>query len=259
MKTLSIASAWDETVAFVRGQPGTLFLIAFGFVSLPTIIFQAASPTVQPGQAPPAGPWMLLFIPVFILSIIGTLTVSRMALNAGSAPGDAFRYALRRAPAALGAALLLGLAFALLAFPLSIIMALVVPTAQTGAALALLLLMLVFAFVWVRLMLLSPIAVSEPIGPAAILKRSWAHTAGHFWKLLGFLIIFLVAYLIVLFAVNAVLGSLIILLAGQPQEGSLSSVLLLLVGGILNAILGLFLSVMIARIYAQLAGGTTGT
>jgi hypothetical protein len=54
-------------------------------------------------------------------------------------------------------------------------------------------------------------------------------------------------------AVGAIFGSVIILAAGKPQDGNLSSVLIALVGGITNAALGLFLTTMVARIYAQLS------
>jgi hypothetical protein len=259
MKALSIGSAWDETVALVKAQPGVLFLIAFGFVSLPTLIFQAVAPSVQPGQPPQAGAWMLLFIPVFLLSILGTLTVTAIGLGGHASPRDAFAHALRRLPAALGAALLLGLFFALLAVPLTIVIALFTPSPATATAISMLAILLLFVIIWVRLMLLSPVALAEPLGPLAILRRSFRLTAGNFWKLLGFLLALLVAFIVVLVAANAVLGSLIILVAGQPQEGSLAAVLLLLIGGVLNAVLGLFLSVMVARIYAQLTRPTAGT
>jgi hypothetical protein len=43
-------------------------------------------------------------------------------------------------------------------------------------------------------------------------------------------------------------------LLGQPDPGSLSSLLVLLLGGLLNAAFSVFLNVLIARIYVQLSG-----
>lgn len=259
MKSLSIAAAWDETAAFVRRHFGLLFLIAFGLVALPGVILQAAAPSVEPGKMPEGGPWMLLLIPLIVCGILGTLTISRLAILGSGDAGEAFRHALRRLPAMLGAVLLFGLAIAIVAIPLTLITALLGLSQQAAATLALLLLLLAFIFVWVRLILINPVGAMEPAGPVAILKRSWRLTAGHFWRIFAFILVLVLAFMVVSVAVSAVAGTLIILVAGQPQDGSLSHVLLLLIGGILNAVLSVFLAVMIARIYVRLAEGTSGT
>jgi hypothetical protein len=252
MKKLSIGRAWEETVAFVKREPGSLLLISFGLIALPSLIFQAASPDVRPGQTPEPGLWMLLFFPLIILSILGSLTITTLALGAADAR-EAFSRALKRFPVMLGAVLLLALAAVLLALPFAILMA-VAGAGKAAAGLIGLLLGLALIFIWVRLMLLTPAAAEETGGPVSILKRSWSLTSGHALKLFGFMLVVIIVFLVVMLAVSAIFGSLIILAAGKPQDGNLSSVLIALVGGITNAALGLFLTSMVARIYAQLAG-----
>jgi hypothetical protein len=100
---------------------------------------------------------------------------------------------------------------------------------------------------------MTPVAAAETGGPVSILKRSWRLTSGHTLRLFGFILVVVIVFLVVMLAVSAIFGSVIILAAGQPQDGNLSSVLIALVGGVTNAALGLFLTSMIARIYAQLA------
>ena len=257
MKKLSVTAAWNETAAFVKREFGLLFLVAFGLVALPTVILRAVAPETPPGQIPEAGAWMLLILPVIVFSIIGSLTMTMLALGRGEDARAAFGHAVRRSPTVLVAALLLGLIAMVAALPVAIVIVLLAGTGPAAAILLSAAILLAFVFVWIRMMLLNPVGAVEPVGPIEILRRSWRLTAGQFWKLLGFVAIALILFGVLSLAVTSVLGSLVILAAGQPQDGNLSKGLLLLLGGILNAAFGVFLTVMVARIYAQLAGGET--
>jgi hypothetical protein len=257
MKKLSMTNAWNETAAFVKREFGLLFLIAFGLVALPTVILQAVAPDAPPGQTPEPGAWMLLVLPVIALSIIGSLTMTGLALGRSTDARDAFGRAIRRFPIVFFAVLLVGLAAVLLAMPLAVIVVLALGTGPAALALLTAAVIVAFLFIWVRMMMLNPVGVAEEVGPAGILKRSWRLTAGHFWRLFGFVIILILVFVVLSLAVTAVLGSLIILLAGQPQEGNLSAVLILLLNGLLSAVLGVFLTSMVARIYVQLAAEPT--
>ena len=75
-----------------------------------------------------------------------------------------------------------------------------------GLLVALLLFFAIACFVGVRMMMTAPVASIEPVGPVALIKRSWQLTAGHFWRLFGFLVLFFVAGMIVIFAIEAVVG-----------------------------------------------------
>ncbi len=265
MKKLSIAAAWDESTAFVRRDFGRLFLIAFGLLALPSVMVQAFMPQPAPGQQAEGGAWIALFmIPAIVISILGSLTIAALAVAPGTQPGDAFARALRRFLPMFGAALLLLVAVLVCALPLLIIAAILSGGTQAesaaGALWTMLILLPVFVFVWVRLMLMTPVGVAEEGGPGAILKRSWALTQGHFWRLLGFAIIFMIIFTVVSLAVLFVGGSIVMLIAGNPQESGLARVLIGLLGGLMNAALLLYFTAMLSRIYVQLRGGeTSGT
>ncbi len=246
MTRLSITAAWNETAALVKREGGLFFLVAFGLISLPAVILQAAMPSTAPGQAPEGGAWTLLIIPVIALSIIGSLTITNLALGRVADARDAFSSGLRR--------FLLGLIAALVALPVAFVLVLVAGTGAGSLALLTAAIVAAFLFVWVRMMLLNPVGAAEPLGPLAILRRSWNLTRGQFWKLLGFVFVLLVVFVVLTLAVAAVFGSVVILLAGQPRDGNLSEVLILLMNGLLNAGLAIVLTVMVARIYAQLVG-----
>lgn len=257
MKKLSIARAWEETVALVRQESGLLLLISFGLIALPAIILQSATPQVQPGETPSPGLWSLLFVPTVILSILGSLTITVLAIGAERNAGEAFSRALRRFLVVLGAALLLGIGVALIALPLVLVMSLLIQSEASLTFLVGMVVGLAFIFVWVRMMLMTPVAAAESGGPVAVLKRSWSMTRGHVLRLVGFIILVGIVALVIVFAVGAVGGSLIILLAGQPQDGNLSSVLLALLSGVIQAVIGMLLTVMVARIYVQLTDEPT--
>src|SRR5438067_4474863 len=111
MRTLSITTAWNETSAFVARDGGTLFIVAFAFLALPSVAFQFF---VQPAAAPGpemVGVTLLAVIAVVLLSLWGSLTLTLLALSLERVVGAALRRALGRLPALVGtmAILTLGL------------------------------------------------------------------------------------------------------------------------------------------------------
>lgn len=265
MAGLSITTAWNETANFVKGNMGALLTIAFALIALPSIAFQALGPgQVSPGEAAQAGLWLLLMPVVIVLSIVGTLAISALALGRENVVGPAIALGFRRFLPLFGATLLVGVTALIVMIPLVLLLG-VRPEDIAGGdraaagriVLVMLLFLLIFLFIWVRLMLMTPVAAAERGGPVAILRRSWELTAGRFWKLLGFALLFIVAGLVVMFAATAVLGIAIALVAGRPDPGSVSALVLLLLSGVLNAIFVVYFTTMLSRIYVQLMGGAT--
>ncbi|MCJ8155824.1 hypothetical protein [Sphingomonas sp. LaA6.9] len=254
MKTLSISAAWNEASAFVKREGSLLFPVAFALIALPSILFQATAPVPVPGEQSEPSFWPLFFLPMLLVTLLGTLTLTIMALHPGTIVKDAIAGASRRVLPVFGAIFLFGLVVALIATPIAVASA----GAQVGIGAGLVGLLLfatipVLLFVCVRLMLVNVVGANEVIGPFAMLRRSWALTAGHFWKLLGFLMVVTIVVVVVAIAVNAIGGIFVSLAVGQPDPGSLPAVLILILSGLLNAIVSVFVTAAIARIYAQLA------
>jgi hypothetical protein len=249
--SLSVGIAWNETAAFAKREARRLFPIAFLLLSLPAAILQMIAPVTAPGRLPEPGPW-LLFVPVMLAaSLIGALTISRLALCPGEGAGAAFACGLRRFLPLLGAALLAGFAGAMLAM-VAVLIAVFI-AAPVLSALPLLALLALLLFSWVRLLLLTPAAAVEPIGSAQLIMRSWALTAGNFWRLFGFLLVVATVSLVALMAAGAVGGIAVRLAAGQPQPGMLAMILVFLVSTLLQAAIGGLFTAFLARLYAQLA------
>jgi hypothetical protein len=195
----------------------------------------------------------LLFVPIVpVASLIGALAISRLALRPGEGAGAALAAGLRRFAPLFGAALLVGCAGAVLAIAAILLAAAI--AAPMLSAVPVLAMLALLVFFWVRLMLLTPAAAVEPIGPIALIRRSWALSAGNVWRLLGFLLAVAILSLVTLMAAGLVGGIAIRLAAGQPQPGSLALVLVLLVSALLQAAVSGLFTAFVARLYAQLAG-----
>jgi hypothetical protein len=259
---LSINRAWEETAALLKRDWGTLFLIAFGLSALPQIAVQALAPDPAEGAAAPgAGGVMLVsLLIVLLIGMIGNIAVAALALGREGVVGNAIRRGLARVLPLFGATILLGLVFVLVAGLAAALAGLTPETMFDGAgrptpatAQTVLVLVVLGVALGTKFLLTTHAAAAEEGGPVAILKRSWKLTNGHYWRLLGFLLLMMLVFVLASLAVTAVLGILVTLVAGQPQPGSLGALILLFAGGLLNAAFVVVFITMLARIYAQLA------
>ncbi len=263
MPKLSITAAWNESADYLKKHFGTLFTIAVALITLPNVALQAFGPgAAAAGAAPEPGLWLLLVPVVLVLGIIGSLAISTLALGRASTVGDAIGHGSRRLLPMLGATVILVVAFCLVLFPLLLAAGLswsdlLAPTPATAGRVAPLTLFLLafLLFFGVRLLPMTPVGAAEPAGPIAIIARSWALTRGHFWRLLGFLLLMAVAALVVVMVATIVIGLVVAAILGAPAPGTASGLVMLLVGGLLNAGFLVVMTTMVARLYLQLAGG----
>ena len=261
MAKLSITQAWNETAAFVAREARLLFPIAFLLVALPGAVVQLMVPEMARGQWPEPGAWMLVAVLAGVGSLVGNIAIAFLALSPGASVAEALQRGLRRFLYLFAAAMLVALAFALVMVPLVIIVG--AGTLQAGgsdnlegAALLVVLLMVVIGLaIWPRLVLMTPIAAAESVGPVKIVTRSWALTRGHFWRLLGFLLLLLIAAAVVMMAVSAVFGIFLFMLAGPPEPGTSSAYVMAAFTAILQSIFAMVAVTLVARLYVQLSGG----
>lgn len=254
MAVLSISRAWDETKA-VLARDGRLFTtVALAMFVLPGVVAELVAPKAPAGELPSPGLWTILSILALLISLVGQLAVCRLALGPVISVGEAIRHGALRAPAYVAAALMWVLPF-LVAFALLGASAGTNPeTMSAGTALAVLVLLVLFMMIAIRFLLASPIASAEHLSPIGILRRSWALTRGHWWKLFGFLVLFLIALIILLTAVGAVVGTLTTLAFGEAEPLSVGALILSLATQLIAASITVVLMIMLARIYAQLSG-----
>jgi hypothetical protein len=259
MRGLSISRAWDESRAILAHDGRLLATVALALTALPSTIVGLINPA---GMNANSAAWVdfVAFL-ASVIALAGQLALIRLALGPSITVGRAIAHGFARLPIYFLSLLLIIVGVIVLAVPFAFLLpALGVPlnaqtTTMNGPALLVLLVFLAVAiFFAIRFILSSAIASMEDVGPIAILKRSWRLTAGNFWPLLGFLLIFMAAAVILTIAVVSAVGAAIGLLVGPIQPLSTSALILALVRALVSATVGTLFAVMLARIYLQLAG-----
>lgn len=260
MRRLSISAAWDESKAIFAHDGQLLTAVALALVVLPSTVNGLLNPA---GLSARETPWWIDLIAVLasLIALGGQLALIRLALGPSITVGGAIAHGMRRLPIYFLAVLMLVIALFLAAIPLAFLLSALgvpinqrpVPMNPTLGLVSIVVLLAVLA-IGVRLIMSSSVASAEEVGPIQILKRSWRLTAGNFWRLLGFLLIFLVGTIIVLTAVGAAANIAVRLTLGSAQPMSAAALVLALVSSLVSAAVTTVFAVMLARIYLQLAG-----
>jgi hypothetical protein len=259
VKKLSISTAWDETRQ-VLARDGKLFTsVALALIVLPATVLALVAPPL--GEEPPG--WVrLLSMVVALIGLAGQLAIIRLALTSSTLVKDAIAHGFKRLLPAFVALVLFGVAMAIILLPIMLLM--VGPEAIQAAAegtitpemaRAVLVIVLLVILVGARFQLIMPVAAAEPIGPIAVLKRSWAISKGHYWRLLAFVVLNLLLAVIVVIYLGHVIGGVVVgAIFGDIDQFSVAALAAGLISGLAQAAFTVVLSVMLARIYAQLAG-----
>jgi hypothetical protein len=261
MKSLSISAAWDETRA-ILARDGRLYIsVALALVALPTAINSLINPGGMNGRSTPL--WIDgVTLLVSLTTLAGQLALIRLALGPSVTVGGAIGHGVRRLPIYLLSVLIIVAGFVLLLVLIGVLLAalglpvqrqLVLPLTP-GTVIAVILFLVIVFYFGVRLILTSTVASAEEAGPIAILRHSWRLTAGHWWRLFGFLFTFLLGAIILLIAIGSAAGVAIGLLVGSIQPMSAGALVLALVQALVSAAVTTLFAVMLARIYAQLVG-----
>jgi Membrane domain of glycerophosphoryl diester phosphodiesterase len=260
MRALSISRAWDESKAILT-RDGQLYVsVALALVAFPTLVTGIINPKGMGGSTAPFWVSAVSMI-ASLVALAGQLALIRLALGPSVTVGGAINHGMRRMPIYLLAAILILVALMVTAIPFAAVLAAIGVPIQGGrlpatppVLVAALLYLVLACFIGVRMAMSAPAASAEPIGPVRILRRSWDLTAGHFWRLLAFLIVYFIAAAVVLIGLGSAVSVLVALLLGKIEPMSLSALVAALIHALLNATITVFLAVMVARIYVQLAG-----
>ena len=259
MRQLSISAAWEEARTILSRDGGLLMTVALALIALPSLVSGLLNPR---GLGASNAPWLdLVAFVASIVALAGQLALIRLAIGPSITVGAAIVHGLRRVPIYFLAVLILVVALFLIAIPTALVLAALgvpfdaktIPMSTPVVVVSLLFLALVIFFA-VRLLMSSPVASAEDVGPIAILTRSWRLTAGHWWPLFGFLLIFIAGALVLLIAIGAAVGSVVTLLLGKPEPMSAAALIIGLVQALVSAGVTTVFAVMLARIYLQLSG-----
>lgn len=265
---LSIGTAWTEAAAFVRSERRLLAPVVLGLIMVPAVVASMVQPQLAPGVKPEAGSWMIVTLSMLLAMIIGQLAIALLANEWRGSVGEAIRRAAKRFPTLVLAGftvmvpmfVLLTLLFLLLGAEGGADGRLSQSNVGRGGLPLVLLFIVTILYVAVRLLPLIPVVATSDRGPIAALKHSFQLTKGHFWKLLGFVLLLTIAFGVAAVAISAVTGSLVMLAFGRPEPWSVSLLLIALVGGLIQAVFVTIYTAMLARIAVQLEDvPTSGT
>lgn len=261
MAALSISTAWEQTKEVIARDGRLIASVALALVLLPeTIAGLIAPPPNLSGVQPPT--WFaFVALALEVLKIVGMIAMIRLVLGPAASVGEAINHGLRRLLPGLGAILLFLIpAIVIFAFLLILMVGsdgisrLQSGTPDPKAAGAILLFLAIFLLASVRFQMVVPVATAEQAGPIAILKRSWELTAGHYWRLLGFLLLLFATAGVVLLTAQFAAGIVGRALFGDIKPLSIGALLVALITGIVQTGFVVLTATMIARIYVQLSG-----
>jgi hypothetical protein len=263
MRHLSISAAWDQAKAIIAHDGGLLMTVALALVALPAAVNSFVNPTGMSTSATPL--WMDgVALISSLIALAGQLALIRLALGPSVTVGSAIGHGFRRMPVYFVAILIIVIGLLLLILGFAVLLAAAGVQVQRNGTqfvanpasiIVAVMIVAIMCFFGVRLIMAGPVASAERAGPIAILRRSWALTAGNGWPLFGFLLTFVVGAIIVLVAISSALGAVIGLLTGPIHPMSAPALIMALLQALVSAAIQTVFAVMLARIYLQISGG----
>ena len=234
-QTFSYSAVWDDTGRMLRANGGLLSAIAGVFLFLPALLLARYVPQPEPVETwrevfemmntyvAANWPWLL---GATLLNMIGVIAMYLMLL---ASPRMTVGKAVARA------------------LPILPFFYIVFLIQNLGVGLGLLMFLIGAVFMLGKLVLAPAILVVEaPSAPITSLQRSWERTNGRSWAVGGLMAIYYLAATFISYAIQASLGSVILLLSGGSAMGSLG---VAVIGAAVGTAVSLIGTVLIAAIY----------
>jgi hypothetical protein len=255
MRALSVSEAWEQTKAVIAREGSLLAAVALALIVLPQIVLAVVGAPTNT-QAPSIS--MVLYIAVVLLGFTAQVAIIRLAVGPSVTVAEAIAQGFVRLVPVFVVVICLTFAVAIAAVPIAMALSAVKVVSlpaqgQPPSASLVLLLVILAALVFAIFQLVFPIAAVETGNPLRMVTRSWQLARHNYTRLLGFVVIVFVGLALVGAFNQFAIGSIILLLLGQPSPGSLSALMFGLFGGIFQSAFTVLVAVMLARIYLQLA------
>ena len=266
--------AWLDAVRAMSANGEVLLVMAGVFFFLPALVaaFFLVGPeadlqsAVNAMMAAPRNPVVMRQamhaygeIAPYVIVLLLVQSVGYMAMLAlltdqrRPTVGEAMAIGVRCLPALIGAMLLFFLGYVLASLPLGLIVvgSMLVLGTQLGPAVGGTVDILVLIWAVTRLSLTLPVIVIEGLhNPVRALVRSWQITSGTTLRLISFYVLLAVAYLVIGFA----LWALVNLLSAATGTGEAVKVISGAVSGVIGAVTSIVLTAILAAVHRQLAG-----
>jgi hypothetical protein len=255
MRGLSISAAWEETKAILARDGSLMAAVALALIVLPQVVLAVAGAPVGPDSSALS---RLIYVAVVLLGLVAQIALNRMAIGSAVVVKEAIGEGFVRLMPVMAVFVILIVGLVLVTMVLALLLgaaglATLKAAGQPPASIVAVLVILT-ALTFAIFQLAFPLAAVETGNPIRLISRSWQLARGHYFRLLGFVVTVFIGLGLVVIATQVGLGSVIVLLLGQPNPGSLSALVLGLIAGIIQAAFTVVTAVMLARIYVQLAG-----
>jgi hypothetical protein len=260
---LALGAIWEETIAFVRAEFSLLLPVAMLGFGLPTVIILLAVPVeaAQVGKLTP-GAWMLWFVPGGILSMMGSLAVSALALRPGVSVRESLTMAVARMPSALGLLLFYVGYQVALALPLVIVGQIESRlVGGVGAATTVVNLAGIAMTIWlfVRLMPIWAVLADRPQKPWEAVRAAFRLTRGCYPKLLLLRVVMAFVAILLMVVLLIPIGAIAQLVGALTGGPSVSILLSFIATGLMVAMIGGIWTVFVARLYRRLDASVNGS
>lgn len=255
------SKAWNEATQSVAANRDVLLALAGVFMVLPLFALAVFVPQPDPPAGAKAEELLELlgayyskawpaYLAAALVNMVGTLAMLALFTDASRPTvGQTLKLGVMGAPSVIAAQILMGMGLAVAAMaPVALVTALGVPALAVVAAAAALALAV---WVWVRCSLVSPAVMVDGLkNPFAALQRSWRLTQGNAGRLLVFLLLVGLAFLISILIVQMVIGLVLSLVI--PGEAAVVTNALL--SAVLQALMSVYFVGVIAASHRQLSG-----
>lgn len=255
MGKLSISAAWDESKVILARDGGLMGAVALALIVLPQVILAVVG---SPVGAEATAVTRLVYFAVLCLGIAAQIALNRLAIGPSTTVKDAIAQGFVRVLPIFLLMVLVIIAVAIvttvlaMAFGAAGIQLMTKASEPSPALLLLLVTLMALAFAVVQLAF--PVAAVETGNPLRLASRSWQLAKGNYWRLFAFVCVIFIGLGVVIIATQLGIGSVVVLLLGPPNPGSLSALIIGLVAGLIQAAFTVVTAAMLARMYLQLAG-----
>lgn len=256
MSSLSISAAWDETKAILARDGQLYAAVALALIVLPEVVFAVVGAPVGPQASFLAE---ATYAAVVLLGFVTQIALNRLAIGPSVTVEGAIATGFSRFASVLAVLVMLSIALMIVSVILFMILGalhlIVMPApGQIPPPSLILILIALVALGFAVVQLAFPIAAVETGNPLRIVARAWQLARHHYLRLLVFVGLIIFCFVVVVVASQFGVGSVVALLLGPPNPGSLSALTLGLATGLIQAPFTVITATMLARLYVQLVG-----
>ena len=261
MAKMSISKAWEESKVVLL-RDGRLFTtVALGLLVLPQTALGTFSPTA-PAEMTTALLASLLL--VVVLALAAQVTINRLAIPPSFTVADAMKRGFEKLLPLIVAMIPVFIAVLCVAY----VAALFLAVTGIGSAPApgapppiwlLAVLVLSGLAIYSIFQLMIAVAAAEPGGPLVLLSRAWRLGRPHYWRLTAFLAIVWAGVFFFWIVGQITSGVAVAAISGPPATASIGAIFVSLVRAVVQAMWTVTTSVMLARIYVQVAGASVAS